>query len=419
MKHSNFFQLSLLFISISLVASCGESEGELEKTAADIHKQVLTVDTHADTPGLLLRGDYDLGRRNPSDQGPQVDFPRMKEGGLDAIFLVVYLGQGKLTQEGYDAAHERALRTFDVIRESLDSYPEMAEPALTPDDAYTIAEKGKRAIYIGVENGYPIGRDLSRLRKYYDLGARYLTLSHGRHNQICDSSTDTSEPLHNGLSNFGREVVKEMNRLGMIVDISHIADRSVRDVLETTRAPVLATHSNAKAVHDHPRNLNDDLLRGIAENGGVVHVTFVSSFVAPGPPNPERDSARAAVLEKWNNFEGLSEEDMEQARKEWDDVNRKFPLERATVSDLVDHIDHIVEVAGIDHVAIGSDFDGGGRLEDCHDATEIGNITRELVRRGYSKEETEKIWSGNFMRVFREVERVAQKLRAEDVAAGR
>ncbi len=415
MNYLRFLKLSSFLLSLLIVSSCAPSEEQLQRKAAEIHSQVLTVDTHSDTPMLMMRG-YDMGKRNPSDESPQMDYPRMVEGGLDAAFLVVYLSQGPLTEDGYDASHERALSLFEVIHESIEENSHIAELALTADDAYRIAEEGKRAIYLCVENGYPIGKDISRLHKYYDLGARYMTLSHSRHNQICASSTDTSEPPHEGLSDFGKEVVREMNRLGMIVDISHIADQSVKDVLELTEAPVLATHSNAKAVQDHPRNLNDELLRMIADNGGVVHVTFVSSFVAPREPNPERDSARAAVREKWDDFEGLTDEEMEQAREEWDEVNRRYPVKRATVSDLVDHIDHIVEVAGIEHVGIGSDFDGGGRLEDLNDVTELGNITLELVRRGYSKEEIEKIWSGNFMRVFREVENVAQRLEEAAVA---
>lgn len=415
MKYSSFFKSSLFLLSLLVVSSCTPSEEQLQTKAEEIHNSILTVDTHSDTPMLMLRG-YDMGKRNPSDESPQMDYPRMVEGGLDAAFLVVYLSQGPLTEEGYDASHERALDLFDAIHESVRENSHIAEMAVTADDAFRIAEEGKRAIYIGVENGYPIGKDISRLHKYHELGARYMTLSHSRHNQICESSTDTSEPPHEGLSDFGKEVVKEMNHLGMMVDISHIADQSIKDVLEITEAPVIATHSNARAVHDHPRNLSDELLRMIADNNGVVHVTFVSSFVAPRQPNPERDSARAAVREKWNDFEGLDDEEMEKARAEWDEVNNIYPVQRATVSDLVDHIDHIVEVAGIDHVAIGSDFDGGGRLEDLNDVTDIGNITVELLRRGYTEEEIEKIWSGNFMRVFREVENAAQRT-GEAVAA--
>ncbi len=415
MKYLSFFKSSLLLLSLFIFSSCGPSEEQLQRKAAEIHNSVLTVDTHSDTPMLMVRG-YDMGKRNPGDESPQMDYPRMVEGGLDAAFLVVYLSQGPLTEEGYNAAHERALGLFDAIHESVEENSHIAELALTADDAYRIAEEGKRAIYLCVENGYPIGKDISRLHKYYELGARYMTLSHSRHNQICESSTDTSEPPHEGLSDFGREVVREMNSMGMIIDISHIANQSVKDVLDITEAPVLATHSNARAVHDPPRNLSDELLKMVADNGGVVHVTFVSSFVAPRQPNPERDSARAAVREKWNDFEGLDDEEMEQARAEWDEVNTRYPVQRATVSELVDHIDHIVQVAGIDHVGIGSDFDGGGRLEDLNDVTDIGNITVELVRRGYSEEEIEKIWSGNFMRVFREVENVAQ-VTGEAVAA--
>ena len=408
MKYKKYFYLAVL-LSVFLISSCGESEKQLERLAAEIHNEILTIDTHCDTPMLMLRG-HDVGVRNPGNEYAQVDFPRMKEGGLDAAFFAVFLPQGELTQSGYDSAHELALRMFDAIHESLDKYQDMAELALAPDDAQKIADKGKRAIYIGVENAYPIGMDISRLHKYYELGARYVTLCHNINNQICDASSDSSEPLHNGLSDFGREIVKEMNRMGMIVDVSHLADQSVKDVIQISRAPVIASHSNASAINDHRRTMSDELLKMVAENGGAVHVTFASSHVGPLQTTPEYDSARAAVRKKWNNFEGLTEEEWNMGRAELDEMVMRYPVKRPSVSDLVDHIDHIVKVAGIDHVGIGSDFDGGGRLQDINDVTEIVNLTLELVKRGYNREEIEKIWSGNFIRVFEEVEQVALRL---------
>ncbi len=397
------------FLALFLITSCKQSEEKLEEMAAEIHNEILTIDTHCDTPMLMLRG-HDVGIRNPGNEYAQVDFPRMKEGGLDAAFFAVFLPQGELTQAGYDSAHELALRMFDAIHESLDKYHDMAELALVPGDAQKIADKGKRAIYIGVENAYPVGKDISRLHKYYELGARYVTLCHNINNQICDASSDSSEPLHNGLSDFGLKIVEEMNRTGMIVDVSHLAEQSVKDVIKVSKAPVIASHSNARAINDHRRTMSDELLKMVAENGGAVHVTFASSHVGPLQTTPEYDSARAAVRERWNNFEGLTEEEWNMGRAELDEMVMNYPVKRPTVSDLVNHIDHIVKVAGIDHVGIGSDFDGGGRLEDINDVTEIESLTLELLRRGYSREEIEKIWSGNFLRVFNEVEEVARRL---------
>jgi membrane dipeptidase len=246
------------------------------------------------------------------------------------------------------------------------------------------------------------------VEKFYNLGARYIGLSHTGNNQVADSSTDNSGPLHDGLSEFGKEVVKRMNQLGMMIDVSHISYKAVLDVLEITTLPIIASHSNAKAICDHPRNLSDDLLVAIAKNGGVVQVCVLSAYVKKLPANPEREQAMTELRVRHNNFQDLTDEQMEVARADWFDTDRKFPAPMATVADLVDHIDHIVKVAGIDYVGIGTDFDGGGALKDCYDVSELKNITRELIKRGYSFEDIEKIWGGNFMRVFEANHRAAK-----------
>lgn len=382
-----------------------------EEKASDIHSRVLTLDSHADTPLQMGREGFDIGKRNdPHEGGGKIDFPRMKEGGLDAAFFAVFLGQGERHEKAYQTARERAVGIFNLIHQALKDYPEMAGLALTPDDAYRLNEEGRLAIYIGLENGYPIGRDLEWVEKVYDLGARYITLAHNRNNDICDSSTDPDGPEHNGLSEFGAKVVREMNRLGMIVDVSHISDEAFYDVIEVSKAPVAATHSNARALADVPRNMDDDMLLALKENGGVVQVTFVGPFLKEMEPDPERQAAFDELRERWGDYTELSDEEMAQVREEWQKINQKYPRELATVSDLVDHIDYIVDLIGIEHVGIGTDFDGGGALEDCFDVTEIENITLELVERGYTKEEIEKIWSGNFMRVFREAREIAAEL---------
>ncbi len=408
------FKVFPVLFSLTLLFSCTSSEERLEQKAAAIHAEVLTLDSHVDTPLMLMREGFDIGRRNdPRDRGGKLDFPRMEEGGLDAVFFAVFLGQGALTEEAYDQNHERALHIFDLIHRAIEDNKDVAGLALTPDDAYRLRAEGRHAVYIGNENGYPLGKDLGRLQQYYDLGSRYMGLSHSRHNQICDSSTDSEPPLHNGLSDFGVEVVKELNRLGMMVDVSHISDQAFYDVLEVSKAPVIASHSNARAVCDHPRNLDDDMVIALAENGGVLQLCILSAYVKELEPNPERQEAFAALREKWNNFQDLTDEEMEKARAEWWETNSKYPAPLATVADFVDHVDHVVELVGIDYVGIGTDFDGGGDLKDCYDVSELGNITLELVRRGYSQEDIEKIWSGNFMRVFREATEIAEQLQAE------
>jgi len=410
MKRLILLSLVFAFFAMLVNTSCTPSEEKLRQKAEKIHRQVLTLDSHTDTPLRMMRSEFDISQRHdPRERGGKMDFPRMEEGGLDAAFFAVFLGQGVLNPEAYEVARRRAIEIFDMLHEALEKHPEMAELALTPEDAYRLEEEGKRAIYIGLENGYPIGEDLSMVEEFYNMGARYITLSHTRNNQICDSSTDNAGPLHNGLSDFGRDVIGEMNRLGMMIDVSHISDKAYYDVLEITRAPIIASHSNARAICDNPRNLDDDMLHALAENGGVIQLCILSSYVKDMPPYPERDSAFADLRQRYNNFEDLSDEEMTEVRRQWDELNSKFPAPLATVADLVDHVDHIVNLIGIDYVGIGTDFDGGGALEDCFDVTEMGNITLELVRRGYSKKDIEKIWSGNFMRVFRENEKIAGK----------
>lgn len=396
---------------MSLIAIHGYSDKvdeKLIKKASQIHERALTVDTHVDTPFMLDQPGWDIGKENdPRKRGGKVDFPRMKKGGLDAIFFAVFIGQAIRTPEGHKKAKESALEQFEAIQKAIKKHPDLAELALNADDAAKIEKKGKRAIYIGIENGYPVGNDIELVKTFYDLGARYITLCHTRNNDICDSST--AEPEHNGLSEFGKKVVKEMNRLGMLVDVSHISDKSFYDVLEVSSVPVLASHSNARAVCDSPRNLTDDMLKKLAANGGVIQVCVLGEYVKKMPQNPERRKAFQELRKKYKNFNKMSEAEKKKGRDEWMEINFKYPQVLPNVKDLVDHIDHIVKVAGIDHVGIGTDFDGGGGLEDCFDVSQMGNITLELVKRGYSEEDIRKIWGGNFFRVFREVERKAAK----------
>lgn len=395
-------RISLIFVFVAFAFfSCKSEEERLHEQARQIHENILTLDSHTDTPLMMGNRGIDLAVKNdPHQGGGKVDFPRMKEGGLNSAFFAVFLGQGETSPEAWKIARERAYNTFQIIHNALEDNHDVAELALTPDDAYRLKEKGKKAIYIGLENAYPIGDDLSLVQKYYDLGARYITLTHTRNNHFSDSSDDPDGAEHGGLSDMGKKLIKEMNRLGMMVDVSHISDDAFYDVLEITTFPVIASHSNARAVYDHSRNLDDDMLKALAENGGVVQLCFL--YVTELPPNPPRDSARAELRERFNNFQNLTEEQMEQARREWYAIELNFPSQLPTVSDMIDHLDHIVDLIGIDHVGIGSDFDGGGQLEDCFDVSEMHNLTVEMLRRGYSKEDIEKIWSGNFMRVFRE-----------------
>lgn len=395
---SLFFLLGIGFLGLAFYETDPLSEVKL------IHQKVLTLDTHIDTPMRLVRGDFQIGERNdPRQGGGKVDFPRMEEGGLDAAFFVVFEPQEELTAENYEKAYQSALNTFEVIHQMSNDHQEIAEMALSPDDAYKLKEAGKHSVFIGLENGFPISHNIERVEQFYELGARYIGLCHTRNNQICDSSTDPDGPLHGGLSEFGEKVVKEMNRIGMLIDVSHMSDKSFFDVINVSTDPVVATHSNARALCDHPRNLYDELLIALARNGGVVQITFLPSYVKTIEQSQEVIQARNSVREKYNNFQGLDDDTRAEAWAAWSAITDQYPVQLPTVSDFVDHIDYVVDLIGIDHVGIGSDFDGGGVLEDCYDVSEMKNVTAELHNRGYSVEEIEKIWGGNFMRVFNQV----------------
>jgi membrane dipeptidase len=406
---------SVLTVSVALLncaevnrlSANNEASISLKEEAALIHERVLTIDTHNDTPLLFSRDDFDFGLRNDSPGSPsQVDLPRMVEGGLDAAFFAVFIGQGERTPQGNQRAQEKSLRIFNSIHKAVIKYSKAAQLAFSSEDAYHIEKRGKRAIYMGIENGYPIGTDLSLIKTYYDLGARYITLCHTSNNDICDSSTDRKGPEHDGLSPFGEQVVEEMNRLGIMVDVSHVSDQAFYDTLEVTRTPVIASHSCARALCNNPRNLSDAMLKALAENGGVIQMCIMSTYVKKPDPYPERDEALAELMDTYYGSKDLSKEEEAKATEAFQEINREFPIEWATVADAVDHIDHIVELIGIDHVGIGTDFDGGGGVDGCNDVSEIGNITLELVKRGYTEEQIRKIWGGNLIRVFGEVERL-------------
>jgi membrane dipeptidase len=363
-----FTSLIIFPILFSTLFSFGQTtQSDIDKEVEKIHHDILTVDSHINTPQRLMQPGFDISKRHdPQKDHSKVDFPRMKEGGIDALFFAVLVSQGKRTPNGEFQAKKRADVQFDSIYALFAKFPGEIGLAVSPSDAYKLKRQGKHAIFIGMENGYPIGNDLSLIQTYYSKGARYITLCHSRNNDICDSSTDSTE--NNGLSEFGKNVVKFMNKTGMMVDVSHISDKSFYDVIAVSQAPVIASHSCARALCDNPRNMDDNMIRALAKNGGVIQICVLNTYVKKHAPNT------------------------------------------ATVSDVVDHIDHIVKIAGIDHVGIGTDFDGGAGVIGCNDISQMKNITRELLKRGYTTRDIKKIWGENLMRVMTKVSKVARKL---------
>ena len=400
-----------------IVAACGDQPDAPDQTddalldeARAIHERVLTIDTHVDIPFNYATDEVDPGQRGDF----QVDLPKMEEGGLDAAFFIVYVGQTERTPENYEQAKADAMTKFNAIHRMTDSlYSDRIELAYTADDVERIHDAGKLVALIGIENGYVIGQDLSLLQKYYDLGARYITLAHGGHNDIADSSTPREnlgdgESEHDGISAFGEEVIAEMNRLGIMVDVSHISKAAMMDAVRLSQAPVIASHSSTYALRDHPRNMDDEQLLALKENGGVMQTVAFSNYVKADPEEKTAalDSLRARMgIVDRASFQALTEEERETYRTERDAIDAQWP--GPNVSDFVDHIDHAVQLIGIDHVGISSDFDGGGGVVGWQDASETLNVTTELVRRGYSEEDIAKLWGGNLLRVLRENERIA------------
>lgn len=391
-----------------------ETEEELVQRALEIHKKVLTLDTHADTPLRMIEPGFDMAERHdPNETGSKVDYPRMKEGDLDAIFFAAFVAQDIRDDAGNTRAKALCLQMIDSVIASTEKNADMVGLALNPEDAYALEKEGKRAIYIGIENGYPIGEDLSNVELYYNKGVRYITLVHSSNNDLADSATDPKGTEHGGISPFGSKVIGEMNRLGIMVDVSHGNDSVFYDAIKMSKAPIIASHSNARAVTNHKRNMTDEMLKLMAENGGVVQLTMLSDYLREATPNTARDSVMAMLRANMKPVAEMTAEERVAVRKQFQELNEKYPDSPATVKHVADHIDHIVKVAGIDHVGIGCDFDGGGGIEGVFDASEVMNITIELVKRGYTEDHIEKIWGGNLIRVFREVEAIAKEIQAK------
>jgi membrane dipeptidase len=413
MKDLRVFSVFGLVLAIVFSAcTAATTPPSVEERARELHKTMLTVDTHCDTAMSLLRPDWKIGERHdPALRGSgKIDLPRMKEGGLDAEFFAAFVGQGPLTPEAYVKAKASALRAVAAVRKMTQDHPSLIGLAVDPAGARRLKKEGQLTAFIGLENGYPIGRDLTLIKLFYDQGVRYITICHSSDNDICDSSTDRRDPADKGLSDFGREVVAECNRLGMLVDLSHASEKSFFDVLAATKAPVFCSHSSARAVCDNPRNLTDDQLRALAKNGGVIQICFLGAYIKTPPVIPEREKALKDLEAKYGPVREIRDDAVRaKALAERDGINKQYPQVRPTVADLVDHIDHVRKVVGIDHVGIGTDFDGGGGVIGCDDVSGMIHVTEELIRRGYTDREIAKIWGENFFRVFDKVMAVAGK----------
>jgi membrane dipeptidase len=416
---------SLLFLA------CNSEPETLEEKARRIHNSVMTLDTHDD----INVANFTLEKNYSQRLDTQVDLPKMEEGGLDVAWFIVYTGQGSLDEEGYTKAAANAQAKFEAIhRLTREIAPDQIGLATTSTEARALWQAGKKVAMIGVENAYPLGLDTANVKKFYDLGARYMSLAHNGHSQFSDSNTGEYEPpyLHDGISDLGRQVIEKMNYYGIMVDLSHPSKAAIEQTIAHSKAPVIASHSSARAVSDHARNLDDEQLKWIKANGGVVQAVALALYVNK-EKHEKYQAAQQAILEKAaqeggitlldrRTIWGLDTDDRTAYLQALDSLKTQAASALAEaaqnhppvdVADFVDHIDYMVQKMGIDHVGISSDFDGGGGVEGWRDASETLNVTMELVKRGYTEEEIGKIWSGNLLRVLDEVAATAQALQGK------
>ncbi len=422
----------LLVVPVLYLLSCGETQQKaelsLEERAKLIHEKVITIDTHDDINVKNFTDSINYTQRLDS----QINLPKMEEGGLDVAWLIVYTGQDSLNDEGYAKAKANAMSKFEAIHRLCEEFaPDKINLALNHEDVIRIDAAGKKVAMIGVENAYPLGTDLSNFEKYYDLGARYISLAHNGHSQFSDSNTGEADNkwLHNGLSELGKEAVKEMNRLGIMIDVSHPSKAAMKQMIALSKAPIIASHSSARAICDHSRNLDDEQLMLMKENGGVVQTVAFSSYLNTDKHNARNeeikkieknimDSLNTPWLER-SEIRSLASDERDAYIATYMQMRKIVSTKTKTmkglppavnVSDFIDHVDYMVKLIGIDHVGISSDFDGGGGIEGWSDASETFNVTLELVKRGYTEDQIAKLWGGNLMRVLDEVEAVAKSM---------
>jgi len=457
----------LWFVSMP-VSPAQTGEAALVAKAKGIHERVLKLDTHNDIDPANFTEDCNYKMRLTT----QVNLPKMVEGGMDVSFMIVYVGQGPLTPEGFDNAYRQAIAKFDAVHRLTEKIaPDQIGLALSPADVLALHKKHLRIAVIGVENGYPIGNDLKKVKEFYDRGGRYMSLAHNGNSQLADSNTGEQQGYlyNNGLSPLGRQVIVEMNRLGMMVDLSHPAKGANMEAMRLSQAPVIASHSGVRALADVSRNMDDEQLLALKKNGGVIQMVGFASYVktdskertealaklrdefgvtaaggrggrggggrrggADGAAGGAANTARACPVEgsaaaqqgrrgggagrgRGNAaLEALAPEKRADYEKRLTEIDAKYPpATRANVKDFVNHIDYAVKLIGIDHVGISSDFDGGGGIDGWNSAAEAFNVTLELVRRGHTEEQIGKLWSGNLLRVWGEVEKVAARLQKQ------
>jgi membrane dipeptidase len=391
----------------SMTEGAGAEAPAVSSTARAVHEAAVVLDTHFDTPALFSRPGWDIAdRHDVTVDGSQVDLPRMIDGGVDGGFFAVYIGQGPRTEAGRNAARAAGLVRAMEIRNMVATHPDQFELATTADDATRIAGEGKRFVFMSMENAYPLASDPGMMQAFYALGVRMAGFAHFGNNDFADSATDTSE--WHGLSPKGKALLAEMNRLGVIPDPSHSSDEVLDQVLDLSKTPVVLSHSGARAIFDHPRNVPDVLIRKLADKGGVIQLNAYNGYMIAAPENAERDKAmadfNAAMTAKYGPRGGWTEADVVKITAERNALAAKYPMPRANLDDLMKHLLHTIQLVGVDHVGLSGDFDGGGGIDGYNSVVDLPAVTERLLQAGYSKEDIAKIWGGNVLRVMRAVQ---------------
>ena len=396
-----------------LVAACGPAEKvevlepPILPPPAEVHERLMVLDSHLDTPANLSKPDFDIMADNPTKLGEvQVDLPKMQRGGLDGGYWVIFTPQGPLTDAAYAAALDGARVRSDEIHAMVAAHPDEFELAYTADDVERIAASGKRVVLQSIENSYPLGTDISLLEEFYDRGVRMVGAIHFMDNQFGDSATDLTSTDAGGLTPLGEALIREANRLGMVIDGSHSADAAVEDMIALSTTPVILTHTGVKAIYDHPRNIDDDLLRRIADQGGVIQINAYSGYLELLEVSPERTAALDALRKEFEGVDFVTADPETRARAmaRRAEVNAEFPPPISSFETFMDHMLYALEVVGPDHVGMGADWDGGGGVAGMEDVSFLPKVTERLLAEGYTEEDLQKIWGGNLMRVLREAE---------------
>jgi len=394
----------LLLLSLQLSPVHGD---DIADRARKLHFSSIVLDTHDDTTQRFFAKNYDLGKRNPDGH---IDIPRMKEGGLNAIFFSIWI-DGRITGP---PAIQKALDQIDAVHENVRRNSKDMVFCRTAEEVRRAHKAGKIAALMGVEGGHMIGNDIRMVRIFGDLGVRYMTLSHFYNDEWADSSTD--QPVHNGLTDYGKDIVREMNRQGIMVDISHVSDKTFYDALEVSRAPLIASHSSCRAICNHPRDMSDDMIKALAGKGGVIQINYEKSFIdqAYKDASDRLSGGVVALVDQLKKVCGDDEECMERKMQEMEKrATAEGKLPHVTWERIIDHIDHVVKLAGADHVGLGSDFDGATMPEGMDDCTQLPKITEALMRRRYSDDDIRKILGGNLLRVMEQNEKVARELQSQ------